>query len=67
MLRRVFKKNRMYNFNEKLISTLTEHNINESNFLGHSIGQLVIDELEKFYDFLSKEDSVTLAENQPSN
>ena len=66
-LEEFLKKNRMYNFNEKLISTLTEHNINESNFLGHSIGQLVIDELEKFYDFLSKEDSVTLAENQPSN
>lgn len=66
-LEEFLKKNRMYNFNKKLISTLTEHNISENNFLGHLIRQLVIDELEKFYDFLSKEDSIVLAENQPGN
>lgn len=48
------RKNQLYNFNEKLFHTLAEHNVNEKNFLGHRITQLVIDELEAFYNILSE-------------
>lgn len=47
-------KNQEYNFNEKLFCTLEQNGINERNFLGHSITQLIIDELEKFYNILTK-------------
>jgi hypothetical protein len=47
------KKNQEYNFNSKLYHVLTEHGVNEKSFLGHSITQLVIDELEEFYGILS--------------
>ena len=47
------KKNQTYNFNEQLFHTLTENDVNENNFLGHTITQLVIDELEAFYNILS--------------
>lgn len=46
------KKNE-YNFNDKLFCMLTKHGINEHNFLGYTITQLVLDELEKFYNVLS--------------
>lgn len=46
------RKNQIYNFNERLFSTLAEHNINKNNFLGHTITQLVIEELEAFYNIL---------------
>lgn len=46
------KKNQMYSFNEKLFCVLAEHGINKSNFFNHKIAQLVIDELEAFYNIL---------------
>ena len=48
-------KNKIYNFNDKLFNTLTDHKINEKNFFKHKITQLVIDELDAFYNFLSGE------------
>lgn len=50
-------KDQEYHFNEKLFSTLEQHGINEKNFLGHTITQLVIDELEKFYNILDSSNS----------
>lgn len=50
-------KNQEYHFNEKLLFTLEQHGINEKNFLGHTITQLVIDELEKFYNILTSQNS----------
>ncbi len=49
------KKNQTYNFNEKLFCALAEHGVNKNNFLGHTITQLVIDELEAFYKILPGE------------
>lgn len=49
------KKNQTYNFNEKLFCALAEHGVNKNNFLGHTITQLVINELETFYKILSGE------------
>ena len=49
------KKNKMYNFNDKLFNALTNYKINEKNFFKHKITQLVIDELDAFYNFLSGE------------
>ena len=46
------KKNQIYSFNEKLFCVLAEHGINQSNFFNHKIAQLVIDELEAFYNIL---------------
>lgn len=66
-LEEFLKQNQAYNFNEKLFRVLAEHDINENSFLGHTITQLVIDELETFYNFLSAEDSADEAENQPSS
>lgn len=56
------KKSQNYNFNAKLFRSLAEHGINEKSFLGHSITQLVIDELEKFYDMLSEAENSDKAE-----
>ena len=56
------KKNQDYNFNAKLFHSLAEHGINEKNFWGHSITQLVVDELKKFYDMLSEADNSDKAE-----
>lgn len=53
-LEEFLKKNQIYNFNEKLLRTLAQHDVNENNFLKHSITQLVIDELEAFYYTLSE-------------
>lgn len=46
------KKNQKYNFNEKLFCALAVHDVNENSFLGHTITQLVIDELEVLYNIL---------------
>ncbi len=51
-LKEFLKKNHAYNFNDKLFCVLAEHGITENNFLGHTITQLVLDELEKFYMIL---------------
>ena len=58
----IMKKNQDYNFNAKLFHSLAEHGINEKNFWGHSITQLVVDELKKFYDMLSEADNSDKAE-----
>lgn len=51
------KKNQEYSFSSKLFNTLREHGINEKNFLSHTITQLVLKELEGWYDYLgSKSD-----------
>lgn len=47
------KINSEYDFNEKMFSTLKQHGITEKNFTNHTIKQLVIDELEKFYNQLT--------------
>lgn len=47
-------KNQEYDFNKKLFDKFEQQGINENNFLQHSIRQLVIDELQCFYDFLNK-------------
>ena len=60
------KKNQIYNFNEKLFCTLAEHDVNESNFLGYAITQLVINELEAFYDILS-ENNIDSKEKLPGS
>lgn len=59
------KKNQEYNFNSKLFHVLTEHGVNEKSFLGHTITQLVIDELEELYGILSGAEDSDKAENQP--
>lgn len=51
-LEEFLKQIQAYNFNEKLFRVLAEHDINENSFLGHTITQLVIDELEAFYNIL---------------
>jgi len=50
-------KNQEYRFNEKLFCKLEQEGINEKNFLDHTITQLVIDELEKFYNVLISQNS----------
>lgn len=65
-LEEFLKKNQIYNFNEKLFCTLAEHDVDENNFWGHSITQLVIDELEAFYDILS-ENNIDSKEKLPSS
>lgn len=52
-LEEFLKKKREYDFSSELFRALAEHNVNEKSFLNHKITQLVIDELEKFYDILS--------------
>lgn len=51
-LEEFLRKNQEYDFNEKLFNTLEQHGINEKNFLGYRITQLVIDKLEMFYNQL---------------
>ena len=65
-LEEFLKKNKIYNFNEKLFYTLAEHDVNESNFLGYTITQLVINELEAFYDILS-ENNINSKEKLPGS
>lgn len=52
------KKNREYRFCSKLFQTLTEHGIDETNFSGHTVKQIVVDELEKLYSILSDTDDI---------
>lgn len=47
------QKNQEYGFSAKLFSVLDKHGINEKSFFTNTISQLVIDELEDFYRFLS--------------
>lgn len=47
------KKNKEYDFSSKLYHVLAQHSVNEKSFLSHSITNLVINELEKFYNILS--------------
>lgn len=51
-------KNQEYHFNKKLFCSLEQHGINKKNFLHHTITQLVIDELEKFYNILDSSNIV---------
>ena len=51
------KKNKEYDFNDKLFSILASYGINEKTFLNYTITQVVLDELEKFYEVLSEEGS----------
>lgn len=48
-------KKQAYNFNQKLFNKFEHQGINENNFLQlqHSVKQLVVDELQEFYDFLN--------------
>lgn len=52
------KKNQTYNFNQNLFRVLSERGVNKNSFLNHTITQLVIDELETFYNILSGENSI---------
>lgn len=61
-LKEFLKKNQEYNFNEKLFRALAVHDVNENGFLGHTITQLVIDELEAFYNILSEESGIDKVE-----
>ena len=65
-LKEFLRKNHIYSFNDKLFCILAEHGINEKNFLGYTITQLVLDELEKFYNVLSGKVDVKI-ENQPGS
>lgn len=44
--------NQSYNFNERLFRVLLENDIDEKNFLRSNAKQLIISELESFYDVL---------------
>lgn len=65
-LKEVLRKNHIYSFNDKLFCKLAEYGINEKNFLGYTITQLVHDELGKFYNKLSGKVDVKI-ENQPGS
>ena len=65
-LKEFLRKNHIYGFNDKLFCKLAEHGINEKNFLGYTITQLVHDELGKFYNKLSGKVDVKI-ENQPGS
>lgn len=52
-LGKFLRKNQEYDFNQKLFYTLEQHGVNERTFLDHKIAQLVIGELEKFYEQLT--------------
>ena len=49
------KKNQEYRFSSKLFGVLEEHGINKKNFLGHTITQLVLSELQKWYNYLESD------------
>lgn len=61
-LEEFLKKNQEYNFNEKLFHALAACGVNENSFLEHTITQLVIDELEAFYNILSGESGIDKVE-----
>ena len=52
-----------YDFNSKLFCVLNEHGINEKKFFDSTITNIVIDELEKFYSILSREEDSDKVEN----
>ena len=56
-----------HDFNSKLFCVLNEHGINEKKFFDSTITNIVIDELEKFYSILSREEDSDKVENQPSD
>lgn len=66
-LEEFLKKNQAYSFSDKLFCVLAEHDVNENSFLRHTITQLVIDELEAFYNMLSGENDVDEVINQTSS
>lgn len=51
-LEEFLKKNQEYGFSSKLFCALDEYGINENNFLNHSIEQIVLKELQGWYDYL---------------
>ena len=56
-----------HDFNSKLFCVLNEHGINEKKFFDSTITNIVIDELDKFYSILSREEDSDKVENQPSD
>lgn len=56
-----------HDFNSKLFCVLNEHGINEKKIFDSTITNIVIDELEKFYSILSREEDSDKVENQPSD
>lgn len=52
-LNQFLKKKQEYCFEEKLFRTLHEKGINETNFLENTITQLVLKELQNWYDYLA--------------
>lgn len=66
-LEEFLKNNQEYDFSSNLFRVLAERGINEKSFLGHTITQVVIDELEEFYSILSRVEDTDKVENQPSS
>ena len=54
-LEEFIKRIQTNSFSEKLFCTLAKQGVNKNNFLGHTITQMVVDELEVFYKILSGE------------
>ena len=52
-LKEFLKKKQTNSFSEKLFRVLAEHDINKENFLGYKITQLVLTELQEWYDYLN--------------
>ena len=51
-LEKFLREKQSYNFSDRLFCALTEHGINENNFSKHTLEQLVVDELQSFYNKL---------------
>lgn len=51
-LEEFIKRNQVYGFNERLFCALAERGVNKNNFLGRTITQLVLSELQEWYDYL---------------
>ena len=51
-LEEFIKRNQIYSFSERLFNALAEQGVNKNNFLGHTITQLVLSELQEWYDYL---------------
>ena len=58
------KKNREYSFDANLFQALAKKGITEKNFLGHTITALVMDELERFDNFLLESNITCCDETQ---
>lgn len=65
-LKEFVDKNQEYGFSLKLFRVLDEHGVNETNYTYHKITQLVIDELEHFYNILSATRDTGKTEASPS-